>query len=166
VPSLKSAGIKQTVLLTGDGATVAQQVGKLAQVDRVVAQCLPEQKVDVVRELEASGSRVLMVGDGVNDAPALATASVGVAIGSQGLTAASSAADAVLLSPDILRIASSVRLGRQVMLVARQGIAIGIGLSIIAMLVAALGYIPPTEGALLQEGIDVIVILNALRAGR
>ena len=165
-PSLKAAGIEQTVLLTGDGATVAAQIGALAQVDRVVANCLPEQKVAVVQELEASGHRVLMVGDGVNDAPALATATVGIAIGSQGLTAASSAADAVLLSPDILRIATSVRLGRQVMRVARQGIGIGIGLSIIAMLVAALGYIPPTEGALLQEGIDVLVILNALRAGR
>lgn len=165
-PSLKAAGIQQMVLLTGDGATVAEQIGKLAQVDRIVAQCLPEQKVAVVRELEASKHHVLMVGDGVNDAPALATASVGIAIGSQGLTAASSAADAVLLSPDILRIASAVRLGRQVMRVARQGIAIGIGLSIVAMLFAALGYIPPTEGALLQEGIDVLVILNALRAGR
>ena len=166
VPELKASGIKQTVLLTGDGATVAEQIGKLAQVDRVVAHCLPEQKVAIVRELERSGSRVLMVGDGVNDAPALATATVGIAIGSQGLTAASSAADAVLLSPDILRVASSVRLGRQVMRVARQGIGIGIGLSIIAMLFAAVGYIPPTEGALLQEVIDVIVILNALRAGR
>ncbi len=166
VPALKAAGIKQTVLLTGDGATVAAQVGKLAQVDRVVSQCLPENKVAVVRELEASGRRVLMVGDGVNDAPALATASVGIAIGSQGLTAASSAADAVLLSPNILRIATSVQLGRQVMRVARQGIGVGIGLSIIAMLFAAMGYISPTEGALLQEVIDAIVILNALRAGR
>ncbi|HZC07648.1 MAG TPA: heavy metal translocating P-type ATPase [Ktedonobacterales bacterium] len=165
-PELKAAGIKQTVLLTGDGVTVAEQIGKLAHVDRVVAHCLPENKVAVVRELQESGSHVLMVGDGVNDAPALATASVGIAIGSQGLTAASSAADAVLLSPNILRIASSVRLGRQVMRVARQGIGIGIGLSIIAMIFAALGYIPPTEGALLQEVIDVIVILNALRAGR
>ncbi|HET9109589.1 MAG TPA: heavy metal translocating P-type ATPase [Ktedonobacterales bacterium] len=166
VPELKAAGIKQAVLLTGDGATVAEQIGKLAQVDRVIAHCLPEQKVAIVRELEESGSRVLMVGDGVNDAPALATATVGIAIGSQGLTAASSAADAVLLSPDILRVASSVRLGRQVMRVARQGIGVGIGLSIIAMLFAAVGYIPPTQGALLQEVIDVIVILNALRAGR
>lgn len=165
-PSLRAAGIEQTVLLTGDGSAVAEQIGALAQVDRVVANCLPEQKVAVVQELEASGRRVLMVGDGVNDAPALATATVGIAIGSQGLTAAASAADAVLLSTDILRIASSVRLGRQVMRVARQGIGIGIGLSIIAMLFAALGYIPPTEGALLQEGIDVLVILNALRAGR
>lgn len=163
---LRAAGIKQTALLTGDGETAAQQVGKLAQVDRVVAHCLPERKVDVVRELQAEGHRVLMVGDGVNDAPALATATVGVAIGSQGLTAASSAADAVLLSPDILRIAAAVRLGRRVMRVARQGIFVGIGLSVIAMLLAAMGYIPPANGALLQEGIDAIVIVNALRAGR
>ncbi|HEX8728779.1 MAG TPA: HAD-IC family P-type ATPase, partial [Ktedonobacterales bacterium] len=165
-PELRAAGIEQTVLLTGDGETVAQQVGKLAQVDRVVAHCLPENKVAIVRELEAQGHRTLMVGDGVNDAPALATATVGVAIGSQGLTAASSAADAVLLSPDILRIATATRLGRQVMRVARQGIFVGIGLSIVAMIFAALGYISPAEGALLQEGIDALVIVNALRAGR
>jgi cation transport ATPase len=91
---------------------------------------------------------------------------VGIAIGSQGLTAASSAADAVLLSPDILRIATATRLGRQVMRVARQGIFVGIGLSIVAMIFAALGYISPTQGALLQEGIDALVIVNALRAGR
>lgn len=165
-PELRAAGIEQTVLLTGDGETAAQQVGKLAQVDRVVAHCLPENKVAIVRELEAQGHRTLMVGDGVNDAPALAAATVGVAIGSQGLTAASSAADAVLLSPDILRIATATRLGRQVMRVARQGIFVGIGLSIAAMIFAALGYISPTEGALLQEGIDALVIVNALRAGR
>ncbi|HEX2347820.1 MAG TPA: heavy metal translocating P-type ATPase [Ktedonobacterales bacterium] len=165
-PELRAAGIEQTVLLTGDGETVAQQVGKLAQVDRVVAHCLPETKVSIVRELEAQGHRTLMVGDGVNDAPALATATVGIAIGSQGLTAASSAADAVLLSPDILRIATATRLGRQVMRVARQGIFVGIGLSIVAMIFAALGYISPTQGALLQEGIDALVIVNALRAGR
>ncbi|HEX8728858.1 MAG TPA: heavy metal translocating P-type ATPase [Ktedonobacterales bacterium] len=165
-PELRAAGIEQTVLLTGDGETVAQQVGKLAQVDRVVAHCLPEDKVAIVRELEAQGRHTLMVGDGVNDAPALATATVGIAIGSQGLTAASSAADAVLLSPDILRIATVTRLGRQVMRVARQGILVGIGLSIVAMIFAAMGYIPPTEGALLQEVIDALVIVNALRAGR
>jgi heavy metal translocating P-type ATPase len=165
-PELRAAGIEQTVLLTGDGETVAQQVGRLAQVDRVVAHCLPENKVAILRELEAQGHRTLMVGDGVNDAPALATATVGVAIGSQGLTAASSAADAVLLSPDILRIATATRLGRQVMRVARQGILVGIGLSVVAMIFAAMGYISPTEGALLQEGIDALVIVNALRAGR
>jgi P-type E1-E2 ATPase len=166
VPGLKAAGIERTALLTGDGAVVGERIGKLAQIDEVVAQCLPAQKVAYVRDLEASGKRVVMVGDGVNDAPALASASVGIALGAQGLTAASAAADAVLLSPSILSVVSAIRLGRQVMRVARQGIFIGIGLSVVAMLFAATGHIAPTEGALLQEGIDALVILNALRAGR
>jgi heavy metal translocating P-type ATPase len=163
---LKKEGLEQVVLLTGDSEIVAQQIGKLARVDRVVARCLPEEKVRIVQELASQKHRVLMVGDGVNDAPALATATVGIALGAQGLTAAASAADAVLLSTDILRVAKVIHLGRQVMRVALQGIWIGMGLSAIAMLFAAFGYITPAAGAILQEGIDVIVILNALRAGR
>ncbi len=165
-PQLKHAGIGEVVLLTGDGPAVAEQVGKLAGVDRVIAQCLPEDKVRAVAELQSSHHKVLMVGDGVNDAPALALATVGVAMGTQGLTASAGVADAVLLSTDILRIPGAVRLGRHVMRVARQGIWIGIGLSLVAMVFAAFGFIPPAAGAILQEGIDVVVILNALRAGR
>jgi len=163
---LRAAGIKATILLTGDGEVVAQQIGKLAQVDRVISRCLPEDKVRVVKELEQQGQRVLMVGDGINDAPALASATVGMALGTQGLTAAASAADTVLLSTDILRVVRAVRLGRHVMRVALQGIWVGMGLSLIAMIFAAFGFITPAAGALLQEAFDVIVILNALRAGR
>ena len=163
---LKAVGISETWLLTGDGETVARQIGELAHVDHVVARCLPERKVEVVRTLEARHHRVLMVGDGVNDAPALATATVGLAMGAQGLTAASAIADAVLLSPDILQVVRAVELGRRVMRVARQGIWIGMGLSLVAMVFAAFGFIPPTAGAILQEGIDVLVIINALRATR
>lgn len=165
-PELKAGGIQQTVLLTGDGATVAAQIGELAGVDKVVAHCLPEQKVQVVSDLQQRGRKVLMVGDGVNDAPALATANVGLAMGAQGLTASAAAADAVLLSTDILQVVGAVRLGRRVMLVAKQGIWVGMGLSLIAMGFAAFGFIPPAAGAVLQEGVDVLVILNALRAGR
>ncbi len=163
---LREAGIKETILLTGDGEVVAQQIGKIAQVDRVIARCLPEDKVSIIKELVQQGLRVLMVGDGINDAPALATATVGMALGTQGLTAAASSADAVLLSTDILRVVRAVRLGRHVMRVALQGIWVGMGLSIIAMVFAAFGFISPPAGALLQEAFDVIVILNALRAGR
>jgi heavy metal translocating P-type ATPase len=163
---LKAAGIRETWLLTGDGEVVAQQIGTLARIDRVVARCLPEQKVETIRSLEAQKHRVLMVGDGVNDAPALATASVGLAIGAQGLSAAAAIADAVLLSSDILQVACAVELGRRVLRVALQGIWIGMGLSLIAMVCAAFGLIPPTVGAILQEGIDVLVVVNALRATR
>ncbi|HEV2460870.1 MAG TPA: heavy metal translocating P-type ATPase [Ktedonobacterales bacterium] len=165
-PELKAANVTETILLTGDGEAVARQIASLAGVDRVVAQCLPEQKVQVIEAELAQGKRVLMVGDGVNDAPALALATVGIAMGSQGLTPSASVADAVLLSPDILKIASAVHLGRRVMRIARQGIWIGMGLSFVAMIFAALGYIPPAVGAVLQEGVDIVVILNALRAGR
>jgi heavy metal translocating P-type ATPase len=163
---LRAAGIKETILLTGDGEVVAQQIGKVAHMDRVIARCLPEDKVRVVKELEQQGQRVLMVGDGINDAPALASATVGMALGTQGLTAAASAADTVLLSTDILRVVRAVRIGRHVMRVAVQGIWVGMGLSFIAMIFAAFGFITPAAGALLQEAFDVIVILNALRAGR
>jgi heavy metal translocating P-type ATPase len=163
---LRASGIKETILLTGDSEVVAQQIGKIAQVDRVLARCLPENKVQTVKDLESQGHRVLMVGDGINDAPALAAATVGMALGVQGLTAAANAADTVLLSNDILRVPKAVRLGRRTMRVALQGIWIGIGLSGIAMMFAAFGLIPPAAGALLQEGIDVLVILNALRVGR
>jgi P-type E1-E2 ATPase len=101
----------------------------------------------------------------MNDAPTLASASVGIAVGGGGLTAAASAADAVLLSSNMLRLVDMVRLGRWVMHVARQGIWVGMGLSGIAMVFAAFRYIEPAVGAILQEGIDVVVILNALRAG-
>jgi heavy metal translocating P-type ATPase len=162
---LKLAGIKETILLTGDGTVVAERIGKLAQMDRVVANCLPEDKVQTIRSLVADHHGVLMVGDGINDAPALASASVGIAVGTGGLTAAASAADGVLLSANMLRLVQVVQLGRWVMHVARQGIWVGMGLSGIAMIFAALGFIEPAVGAVLQEGIDVIVILNALRAG-
>jgi heavy metal translocating P-type ATPase len=163
---LKRAGITETILLTGDAEPVAQRIGAQAGVDRVIARCLPEDKVRAIQALLRERKQVLMVGDGVNDAPALATASVGIAVGVQGLTAASAAADAVLLSPDILRVVTVVRQGRWVMQVARQGIFAGMGMSGVAMIFAALGFIDPAVGAVLQEGIDVLVIVNALRAGR
>ena len=166
MPALKQFGIRQTVLLTGDGEAVARQVGALAGVDRVVARCLPEDKVRTVRDLERAGHHVLMVGDGINDAPALATATVGLALGAQGLTAAASAASAVLISTDILRVPLAVHIGRRTLRIALQSIWAGMGLSCVAMVFAAFGFIEPAAGAVLQEGIDVLVILNALRAGR
>ncbi len=163
---LKAAGIGETALLTGDVERVAEQVARLAQIDGVKARCLPADKVRFIEERQEAGHRVLMIGDGVNDAPALAAATVGMAVSAQELTASAAAADAILLSPNILRVATAVRLGRRVVTVAKQGIWVGMGLSLVAMVFAARGDIPPAAGAILQEGVDVLVILNALRAGR
>ncbi|HSB54081.1 MAG TPA: HAD-IC family P-type ATPase, partial [Gemmatimonadales bacterium] len=124
----------------------------------------PEQKVAAVQRLMKGGERVLMVGDGTNDAPALSSATVGIALASGGGGISAEAADAVILADDPTRITEAMTISRRTMRIARQSIWVGLGLSSVAMGFAAAGMIPPTIGALLQEAVDVAVILNALRA--
>jgi heavy metal translocating P-type ATPase len=168
VPLLRAAGIRHVALVTGDKASVADVVGERLGVDRVYAEQTPEQKLEVVRALRARPDLrgVVMVGDGINDAPALALADVGIAMGSAGATVSSETADAVILVDRVDRVADAIRIGRRSLFVARQSVLAGIALSLLAMGVAAAGYLPPVEGALLQEVIDVGVIVNALRALR
>ena len=134
--------------------------------DRVYPELTPEEKLGVVRTMQAQPELrpVVMVGDGINDAPALALAEVGIAIGTAGATVSSETADAVIVVDRIDRVAEAIRIGRRSLGIARQSVLVGIGLSVAAMGFAAVGLIPPIGGALLQEGIDVAVILNALRA--
>ena len=168
VASLRAAGIRHLAIVTGDRAAVADEVGARLGVDKVYAEHSPEEKLDVVRAMQRSSelSPVLMVGDGINDAPALALADVGIAMGAAGATAASETADAVIVLDRVDRVADAVRIGRRSLHIARQSVLFGMGLSGILMCFAAVGLIQPVLGALLQEGIDVAVILNALRALR
>jgi heavy metal translocating P-type ATPase len=168
VSGLRDAGIRHVAMATGDRAAVAEEIGREVGVDRVYAEQTPEEKLELVRSLQADGALrpVVMVGDGVNDAPALALADVGIAMGSAGATVASETADAVILVDRVERVADAVRIGRRSLAIARQSVLVGIGLSLVAMAFAALGFIQPVFGALLQEAIDVAVILNALRALR
>ena len=162
---LRRGGIERIVMVTGDRAEVADTVGAVIGVDEVIADSTPADKLDVVR-LERRRAPTIMVGDGINDAPALALADVGVAMGARGATASSEAADVVLTVDRLDRLGEATVLARRTSRIAVQSVVAGMAMSLGAMGVAAMGLLPAVWGALLQEGIDVAVILNALRALR
>lgn len=161
--TLRDAGIGRSVMVTGDRAEVAEAVGRLVGIDAVHSSCEPADKLVVVRD-EQQVSSVIFVGDGVNDAPALAAADVGVAVAERGATAASEAADVVLTVERIDRLGEAMLIARRSRKIARQSVLAGMALSLLAMVAAALGYLPPAVGAVVQEVIDLAVIVNALRA--
>lgn len=163
---LRDLGITRTMLLSGDSVAHTTAVATEVGIADARGELLPGDKVGVVNELVNAGERVLMVGDGTNDAPALSAAHVGVALAAHGGGITAEAADVVILTDDVTRVADMIRLSRRTLRIARQSIRIGLGLSALAMVVAALGYIPPVVGAALQEGLDIAVILNALRTSR
>jgi P-type E1-E2 ATPase len=154
-------------IATGDRLAAAQRaVQELGLPLRVEAECTPARKLELIHIEQSAGHVVGMVGDGINDAPALAQANVGMVFSHEARTASSEAADIVLLGGEVNQVGAAVSIAKQTIRVANQGIQVGIGLSVVAMLVAAAGFLPPLAGALLQEGIDVLVIANALRATR
>jgi cation transport ATPase len=163
--ALRGAGIERVVLASGDMEHIAQAVGRSLGVDEILGDLTPEGKVVAVRR-ESAMKAVMMVGDGINDAPALAAAEVGVAMGARGAAASSEAADVVLLVDELYPLATALTIARRTRAIALQSVFMGLGLSVAGMVVAALGHLPPVHGALLQEAIDVAVILNALRALR
>jgi heavy metal translocating P-type ATPase len=168
IERLHAAEVGRVAMVTGDRRDVAEEIARQLGVDDVYADQSPEDKLEVVRKARShpEWQPVVMVGDGVNDAPALALADVGVAMGSAGATVSSETADAVITVDRIGRVADDILVGRRSFGIARQSVVAGMGLSVVAMIFAAFGYISPVAGALLQEVIDVAVILNALRALR
>ncbi len=165
IGALRQVGLGRIVLATGDREDVAREVTAGLGLDAIRANLTPDQKVLLVLT-ERKGGPVMMVGDGVNDAPALAAADVGVAMGARGAAASAEAADVVLLVDELGRLVSGIEIARRSVGIALQSVVVGLGLSIAAMIAAAFGYLSPVQGALLQELIDVAVILNALRVLR
>jgi len=162
---LRNLGIERIVLATGDRHEVAKFIATGLSIDLVRSELTPDQKILVVLSERKNGP-VMMIGDGINDAPALAAADIGLAMGAKGAAASAEAADVVLLVDQLDRVLPAIRIARRSRFIALQSVIAGMGLSILAMIAAALGYIAPVEGALLQEAIDVAVIFNALRALR
>jgi heavy metal translocating P-type ATPase len=165
IRAIRHGGVTRIVLATGDRAEAAGPVGALTGVDEVLAGLTPADKLDVVR-CEQRRAPVVMTGDGINDAPALALADVGIAMGARGSTASSEAADAVLTVDHLGRLGEVAALARRTRRIALQSVLAGMSMSLAAMGAAAAGLLPAVWGALLQEAIDVAVILNALRALR
>ena len=160
---LRDAGIARMVMVTGDRAPAAHAIGAALDLDSVLAERVPSDKVDAVRS-EQRLHPTIMVGDGINDAPALACADVGIALGARGASASSEAADVVILADRLDRVGEAILIAQRARRIAVESIVAGMGLSILAMLAASLGWLLPVPAAIVQEVIDVAVILNALRA--
>jgi heavy metal translocating P-type ATPase len=163
IRALRRLGVKRVVMATGDHQVVARSVGMAIGVDDVLAECTPVEKVEALDDLRHHGITA-MVGDGINDAPALAAADVGIAMGARGATASSEAADVVLLVDQLHRLVDAIGIAQRSRRIAVQSAAIGMGLSLVAMGFASFGLLAPIAGALIQEAIDLIAIFNALRA--
>lgn len=162
IRQLRDMGIENVIMVTGDAAPTAQSIAQRVGISDVHAGCLPADKVAIVAS--QSDRPVMMVGDGVNDAPVIAAADVGVAMGARGVTAAAESADVVILPDRLDLVADTVAIGRRTVRVALESIWLGIGLSVALMGVAAFGHLPPLFGALSQEVVDLLAIGNALRA--
>lgn len=160
---LRDAGIVRMVMVTGDRAAAAQAIGAALDLDAVLADRVPSDKVEAVRT-EQRQHPTIMVGDGINDAPALAVADIGVALGARGASASSEAADVVILADRLDRVGEAIVIAQRARRIAVQSIVVGMGLSLVAMVAATLGWLDPVPAAIVQEVIDVAVILNALRA--
>ena len=164
IQDLKKKGMKETIMLTGDSLDNAKSIANQIGVDNYKYDLLPEDKVNEVKKLREKFKDIIMIGDGINDAPALATATVGIAMGAKGTAISAEAADVVLLVDDVTKVSDVIHIGKETIKVAKQSIFFGMGISFLLMIFASFGLILPSVGALFQEALDIGVILNALRA--
>jgi Cd2+/Zn2+-exporting ATPase len=164
IRSLKTLGIKKTVMLTGDRASVAESVGASLAVDSVCAGLMPADKVAEVELLIKDGARLAFVGDGINDAPVLSLADVGIAMGSLGSDAAIESADVVIMDDDLSKIAVAIRIARKTLAIVRQNIVFALGVKGIILILGALGIANMWIAVFGDVGVMVIAILNAMRA--
>ena len=162
--NLQKNGILQTILLTGDTSSNARTIAKQVNITNFEAELTPEEKVVQIKKLRQMYETVVMVGDGINDAPALAASTVGIAMGARGTAISAEAADVVLLVDNVSKVVNLIEIGKRTISVAKQSIFVGLGFSFLLIGIATFGYLPPATGALLQEVLDVAVIINALRA--
>ena len=161
---LKKLGVTNLLMLTGDQAVIADKVARQVGITQVKADLLPQDKINALKAIPTNEHPVFMVGDGVNDAPSLVTADVGIAMGAHGSTAASESAAVVILKDDLSRVAKAVSISQETLRIAKQAVLIGIAICTILMLIASTGIIPAFFGAMLQEIIDTVSILWALKA--
>ena len=162
--SLKESGVKRIMMLTGDNAATAEAIAAELGVDEVRAELMPEGKVAVIAELQKRGHRVAMIGDGINDAPALARADVGIAMGGGGTQAALEAADIALMTDDLAKIAAARAIARRAYRTVQENLFVGVGVvHVLGITAALLGWIGPIEAAVLHLGPDVLVFLNSVK---
>jgi len=164
IDNFKSIGVKEIVILSGDSYENSQIIAQEIGVNSFEANLLPEDKLNSIKKLRKRYKNVIMIGDGINDAPALAVATVGIAMGAHGTAISAEAADIVLLVDDVTKVLDTLDISKRTIHIAKQSIYVGLGASFIFMLIASFGFIPPTLGAIIQELMDVAVIINALRA--
>lgn len=164
ISQLKKQGLEHVMMVTGDNNDIASTIANQVGIVDIKSDCLPEDKINVLKNITEDARPVIMVGDGVNDAPSLAVSDIGIAMGAHGSTAASESADVVILTDDLSKVSTSIQISKDTMWIAKQSVLIGIIICILLMLIASTGVIPALLGAALQEVVDVVSIFSSLRA--
>ena len=163
IKEMKQNGVKKVVMLTGDNSYVAEKISKEASIDETWAELLPEEKVEHVKKYQSQGYMTTMIGDGVNDAPALATADIGIAMGVSGTDVAIETAGIVLTTDDLAKVSKLIKLSQKALIVIKQNIMFSLAVNILGLILSALGVITPITASIVHESSALIVVFNSLR---